>query len=540
MMKKGFKNINLIILLVLLSLCLIGCHGQKENNEFQMPDSFDTSRNYEITFWAKNDTNITQKRIYSQAITDFEKLYPNIKVNIKSYTNYDDIYNDAITNIRTKTTPNVCISYPDHVATYLTGDNVIVPLDTLMNDSKYGLGGSELLFDSVKEEEIVTSFLNECRIGDNYYLLPFMRSSEALYINEDYVKRLGYEVPDVVTWDFVWEVSEKAMEEHKNSSDTKTIIPFIYKSTDNMMIQMLKQKNAGYSTDKGKILIFNDETTNLLKDLGEHCKTNCFSTFKISSYPGNTFNKGRCIFAIDSTAGATWMGSNAPLLDIHSDEVEQFTTVVRAVPQFDTSNVQMISQGPSICLFNKDDPQEVLASWIFMQFLITNSTQIAYAKTEGYVPVTYRAQQSSEYIDYLSRSGEDNKEYYNVKIEATQIVLNNLDNTFVTPVFNGSASLRKAAGQMIEEVVKGVSRGQEINDNFLTKVYDDVTSLYLKIEKSNESNDTLPPASIVLLVILLVAWIFIIAYFIIQYINKKRFEKIKRVQSEKESQILTK
>ena len=27
----------------------------------------------------------------------------------------------------------------------------------------------------------------------------------------------------------------------------KVMIPFIYKSTDNMMIQMLKQKDAGYS-----------------------------------------------------------------------------------------------------------------------------------------------------------------------------------------------------------------------------------------------------------------------------------------------------
>ena len=29
------------------------------------------------------------------------------------------------------------------------------------------------------------------------------------------------------------------------------MIPFIYKSTDNMMIQMLRQQGAGYSTDAG-------------------------------------------------------------------------------------------------------------------------------------------------------------------------------------------------------------------------------------------------------------------------------------------------
>ena len=73
-----------------------------------------------------------------------------------------------------------------------------------------------------------------------------MRSTEACYINQDYVEQLGYTVPDVLTWDFIWEVSEAAA---KKGADGKYVlnggdvmIPFIYKSTDNMMIQMLRQK----------------------------------------------------------------------------------------------------------------------------------------------------------------------------------------------------------------------------------------------------------------------------------------------------------
>ena len=97
--------------------------------------------NYEITFWAKNDTNKRQTDIYRQAIAEFQELYPNITVNLRLYTDYGDIYNDVITNISTGTTPNVCITYPDHIATYLTGDNVVVPLDDLFADPHYGLGG---------------------------------------------------------------------------------------------------------------------------------------------------------------------------------------------------------------------------------------------------------------------------------------------------------------------------------------------------------------------------------------------------------------
>ena len=138
----------------------------------------------------------------------------------------------------------------------------------------------------------------------------------------------------------------------------------------------------------------------------------------------------------------------------------------------------MISQGPSVCVFNKEDPQEVLASWLFTQFLLTNEVQMAYSQTEGYVPVTTRAQQDPAYQDYLSRAGEDDDTYYRVKIEAAQLLLDNLGNTFTTPVFNGSTSLRDAAGQLIEDVTKSVRRDQVVDSQSIQKLYADTQALY--------------------------------------------------------------
>ena len=245
-MKKYFK----LLLASVLLLCS-GCHGKRTTSSFEMPASFDTSKNYEVIFWAKNDTNKNQTAVYQKAINDFEALYPNIKVNIRLYTDYGKIYNDVITNISTNTTPDVCITYPDHIATYLSGSDTVVPLDTLMDDEKYGLGGSEVKYDSIKKDEIIPEYLQECMLNGQYYALPFMRSSEVVYINADYVHQLGYEIPDVLTWDYIFEVSEAATK--KNADGTyalngqNVMIPFIYKSTDNMMIQMLKQKGAGYA-----------------------------------------------------------------------------------------------------------------------------------------------------------------------------------------------------------------------------------------------------------------------------------------------------
>ncbi|MBO7148431.1 MAG: extracellular solute-binding protein [Clostridia bacterium] len=528
---KKLRVLSLLLALLTITPILSGCHGARKTSAFVIPEVFDYETPVEISFWAKNDTNINQTRIYEKAIEDFCALYPNIKVNLKLYTDYTRIYNDVITNIPTETTPNVCITYPDHIATYITGDNTVVALDTLFSDEKYGLGGSELKFDGVQKDEIIPKFLGECKIGTTHYALPYMRSTEACYVNKTYVEKLGYTLPETLTWDFIFKVAEAATEKDENGNfkvnGQKVMIPIIYKSTDNMMIQMLKQKNAGYSDARGNILLFNELTRDILKTVAIHAKTGAFSTFKISSYPANFLNAGQCIFAIDSTAGATWMGTNAPLSDISEDKLADFETEVMSIPQYDPENPVMISQGPSVCIFNKRDPQQVLASWLFAQYLLTNDVQVSYSSTEGYIPVTSKAQESDEYKDYLSREGEDNNHYYSIKLKAAKLLIENTDNTFVTPVFNGSAALRNAAGQLVESVTKSVRRKENVDEEYLDKLFADTISLYRLDSLSRNSNEKLefgklPAGAKVLIGALLLAWAGILAYLLAEKVRKKK------------------
>ena len=538
-MRKTLRVSAMLLTLVLLSLSLLtflsSCHGAQSLPAFEIPASFDASRTYEISFWAKNDTNKTQTDIYRKAIDDFMALYPNIRVNLRLYTDYGKIYNDVITNIPTKTTPNVCITYPDHIATYMTGNNVMVPLNGLMENGSFGLHGGDLRFDGPSKEEIFPQFLQECLFPDgNYYALPFMRSTEACYINKTFVEKMGFEVPDVLTWDFIWEVSEAAMKKNEDGkyavSGTTAMIPFIYKSTDNMMIQMLKQLDAPFSTSAGDVLIFNDQTREVLRTISEHARSGAFSTFKISSYPANSMNRGECILAVDSTAGATWMGADAPLTHIPDEEKVEFETVLRPVPCFSEDRLKMISQGPSVCLLNKEDPQEVVASWLFMQYLLSNDVQVAYSQTEGYVPVTSKAQYSDEYQDYLSREGEDLDKHYYLKIQASKLLLAHLDDTFITPVFNGSASLRNAAGDLIENVVASEQRGHPVEDKDIETIFVNMRKLHhldqMQVTGLQKQDfGALPPAAVVLFAGLGVAWAGIAVYY---FVRKKKEKDTKK------------
>jgi len=99
-----------------------------------------------------------------------------------------------------------------------------------------------------------------------------------------------------------------------------------------------------------------------------------------------------------------------------------------------------------------------------------------------------------------------------VKISAVEMFLENTDNTFTTPVFNGSASLRDAAGQLIENVTKSVRRKQTVDEAFMTKLFSDVRSLYRLADNrgtgSNGNKDLgpLPGTAVFLITALILAW----------------------------------
>ena len=208
------------------------------------------------------------------------------------------------------------------------------------------------------------------------------------------------------------------------------------------------------------------------------------------------------------------------MLDISADTLVDFETAVLPIPQYHVDAPKMISQGPSICLFYKEDPQEVLASWLFAQFLLTTDVQLGYAETEGYVPVTGDARESADYLDYLSRAGEDNNAHYDVKIKASQLLLDHLEDTFVTPVFNGSASVRLAAGQLIEDTAKAVRRKQDTSDKGLEKIYENVSALYrldaIAVTPGTSELGPLPTEAKVLLWALGLSWAGLAAVFLRQ------------------------
>ena len=93
-------------------------------------------------------------------------------------------------------------------------------------------------------------------------------------------------------------------------------------------------------------------------------------------------------------------------------------------------------------------------------------------------------------------------------------------------MFNGSTSLRNAAGQLVENSVKAIRRNQTVDDAFIETQYAEVTALY-RLDSVAESVGkqefgALPTEARVLFICLGAAWAGIIVFFVRDRIRNKK------------------
>ena len=149
------KRIIALILLAALTLCLVACGAKTPGNQgnsgnkgpaqaaadFVIPEGgFDTNTPVTITFYHQMGQAIQE--ILNTAIADFNKIYPNITVEHKTYGDYDGIREQIKVEIPVGNQPNIAYCYPDHVALYNVA-GAVQTLDSLI-DSEYGYSEEEI------------------------------------------------------------------------------------------------------------------------------------------------------------------------------------------------------------------------------------------------------------------------------------------------------------------------------------------------------------------------------------------------------------
>ncbi len=446
-MKKVLVALLVLVALVLSCFSLVSCDKPANGGEVSADGLTYDGSAVEITFYHTMGANL--RAVLDEYIVEFNKLYPNITIKHSQEGGYDDVREKISTELTVGNQPNIAYCYPDHVALYnLAG--AVATLDKFI-DSKTevtdALGNTTIVgFTDEQKADFIDAYYNEgAQFGDGkMYTLPMSKSTEVLYYNKTFFDANGLSVP--TTWDEMEALCQQILAIDPNC------IPLGYDSEANWFITMCEQSNSPYtSAEEGNHFLFDNETNRaFVKRFSEWHKKGYVTTQEIyGAYTSGLFTDltpgaTRSYMSIGSSAGAT---HQRPSADTTTGEYP-FEVGIATIPQLDASNKKVISQGPSLCIFNGATEQETIASWLFVKFLTTNvNFQAKFGMTSGYVPVIESVSENEAYANFIANAnGGDN-----IAALSAKVCLAQKDAYYTSPAFNGSSEARDQVGALLQK-----------------------------------------------------------------------------------------
>ena len=409
---------------------------------FAVPENGYDGSEVTITFYHTMGQNL--RDVLDAYIVDFNKLYPNIHIEHSQVGGYDDVRDQISTQITVGGQPNLAYCYPDHVAMYNLAD-AVATLDELIT-SKITVtradGTTETL--GLTDEQIgdfIEGYYNEGKqFGDDLmYTLPLSKSTEVLYYNKTFFDANNLTVP--TTWAELEAVCAQIKAIDPDS------IPLGYDSEANWFITMCEQYGSPYTSATGDHYLFDNEQNHaFVKMFNEWYRKGYVTTQTLyGAYTSGLFvsdKSPKSYMSIGSSAGATHQ---------RPDKVNNeypFEVGIATIPQVDAANPKVISQGPSLCIFQKENPQEVIASWLFVKFLTTNvEFQAEFGMASGYVPVLKSVGENPVYAQYLQSADGGNY----ISALAAKVCLEQEHAYYTSPAFNGSSVAREQVGALMNK-----------------------------------------------------------------------------------------
>ena len=425
-MKKLLALILTLACVSILSACQLGGIGDGKTH---------------VKFYHTMGSNL--RTVLDKYIAEFNKTNPTISIDHEQVGSYDDVRDQITTELQAGKQPAIAYCYPDHVASYLRSKKVI-DLNTYIHSADPTVALTQAQIDDFIDGYYAegTQFGDETKM----YSLPFSKSTEVLYYNKTFFDENELTVP--TTWDQMEELCAKIKKIDPNS------VPLGYDSEANWFITMTEQLKTPYtSAGTDHYLWDTAENKAFITRFTEWYTKGYLTTQKLyGGYTSGLFvtqeadKDGKIIrsyMSIGSSAGAT---HQAP--DKTDAGTYPFETGIAPIPQIDAeNNPKVISQGPSLCLFDQKDDAVEAAAWQFVKFLLTSADfQAEFSMASGYVPVLESVLENSAYQTFLAdANGYDE----GISAYSAKVCMDQKDYYYTSPAFVGSSTARDQVGQLL-------------------------------------------------------------------------------------------
>ena len=325
-----------------------------------------------ITIW--NTYYSAQQEAFQKMVDTFNASQDMITVNyeVQAYQDYDT---NLLNAVRNGEGPNITNRYTSTAAQYVN-DGLIANLQPYIDDPTIGIPNySTSLIGKVYNEA------SQWGQG-SIYVFPILETSEVLYINMDIYNELGLSVPK--TW-------EELTENCKKIYEAKGMPGWGSDSETDTMIDRVMQLGSGYINAETLEQEIDEEAfKTALAWYAEGIKDGYFRMAGADMYHSGPFTNGLVASYIGSSAGSSYV---IPYCD--------FELKVTCIPQSGSETFAPAWGGGWVCF--DSTPEENLASYIFMKYILTNEDNACadFCLVFGAVPVYKEALNSAYFQDAI-------------------------------------------------------------------------------------------------------------------------------------------
>lgn len=406
--------------------------------------------------------------LLNEWVEEFKEVQPNITVtNVKQTGGYDDLQNMIVTGFNGNNYPDLAYCYPDHVADYIDYGKA-VKLDSYIENEVFGWSDEDI-------NDFVPAYLDEGRqyTVEGTYSLPFSKSTEAMFYNEDILmgldlssidptinggNRLNAEYLENLTWEELFgklapallKYDETVQDIIKPCDDGKTRV-FGYDSDDNLFITLAHQYGYPYTSIKngvGSIDFNTKEMKDKLLEFKDAYEKNYFITkgSNQDKYVNELFTANQLLFSVGSTGGIKYQ----------FDSKNPMNVGVGKIPQAENGTPSTIMQGPSMCILDHNDANRRLASWLFYKFITEPSRTLSWSlDSTGYYPIRKSNLEDEFYLEASDYENAQDKSIERLQAKGNAYYSTMDETLFTSPVFKGSSAARVQVGGLFTSTLLG-------------------------------------------------------------------------------------
>lgn len=418
----------LLAMLSALVIVLAGCSGSSSANSDIVTE---LTEPVEIEFWhAMTGQN---EEVLNELVDGYNSSQDLVTVNAVNQGSYSDLDTKILSAGQAGSLPTLAQGYPNSIYEYINNDWVTDLTPYL--DAK--------AFD-IDIDNFIQTYVDEVKGTDGEtWAIPFNKSTELLFYNQDMLDEAGVEVP--TTLDEALEVSKTIYE--------KTGKPGLgFDSLSNLYATILYNTGTTSWQEDGTFNFNNEAVVEALTKLQEAVDAGYVRTAGEDVYMSGPFANQDVAMYFGSSAGAGYVKSGVD---------GAFDWSVASYP---AQNV--IQQGTSIAVFNTATPEEQAAAIDFLEYLTNDESMNTWTQATGYLPATTSALESDDYQAFMETDA------------AAQAAADQVDRMqLLIPVFGGSNEINSVN---LNDTMKAILEGGEDVQSALDDLNQEATDIYAR------------------------------------------------------------